>query len=1494
MSIKFRREYLVRIPLPLAQLYSRAYNAKDARAQHDNSFYLLEALIKLAASVLVASYRRDASRTGNRVQRLDNLTAQLALPSLGQWVGLLREISRHFGSLPDASSHPMGHLWQQLSQKRRDLKHLLNLYRQTKNGADGQAATDQTFTVMQVLEALVQYRNGVFGHGASRFDEFYENEMGPLLFPAINELLSDGLFEYLGSNGSRLVYITEIRKTSESGVELAMRELVGLQGERMAPASLTADEAKHLTPNCVAVLWPGHSVPLRLDPLLQYRENELSDELLFLNRDRNGRQVEYLSYTTGRTERDKAMSPLMAAFLSEVTGRDITEQSLEQLAEQSIAATPSFEGFLASDNSKQRLLGDYEILAEIGRGGMGVVYLARQMSLGRTVALKMLPADLAADEVALARFRREMRALSRCDHPNIVKVLASGTMPDGQMFYTMEYVQGCDVEQFWRELSSSPSGRTEQEMMSWSGALRTASAKNRRGLLTRFGNSKRGTPADSSQQPIEGDIPELPLQPIPELPEVENQVDAYQRHIANLIKDAARALQTVHAQNIIHRDVKPANLLLNADGSRIVLMDFGLAKGDAQSMTATRAGGFLGTLRYSAPEQLAAATLSVGPQADVRALGVTLWELLTRCRLFEEAEDEKQLAMWVHERDVPLVRTIDPSLDPDLEAITARATERRTADRIQSADQLADYLQMYLDGESLPIRPPSSAELMRRWIREHKGLVASVATAAAVILISVVTAFILINSARSDAVLARNDAIEEKEKAENLATANRLLADQERDAKEEAERNFGQAQRAVDDFLTRVSKDELGDIPGSQPLRKKLLEKSVNYYLDFLRTRTDDTSLQAKTADTYYRIANVASEVASKNEALDAFSEAIRRQTELVSNHPDDTGYAISLAETRWAMGNAYQDAKEWGLALGQFKKAAEIIGEKIEDDPDNIQLNLLLGRYLAAQGDPLSMQQKYVEGRAICSDARPYIELAYTKENDPDAVLAICTLESIEGQNWMSGPGLDRVKSVALLNTSINRLDVLAVAYPTKREIRFMQAKTLWRLGEAHRMMQDSEIGSDGPAGKSAQRKASHFSNAESAYRKSAEIGNTLWRTNPAVERYGRLVLDSKWGLARFYDQNNLHNQAISAYQDALRTIEPLVKDSREPDRYRRVICLICNSMAGLQNQLERTEQVAVTADKFVEAADSLHQSHPNELTYANYLIVALRIRGDAAEGLNKMNEAIEYHRRATQIFPPLLASLKDGQQKANFTYFYDQALDRVAKALAKSGDLASAIKYMETSLELAESQPELSNDFELALSARYNTLGEAYLEDGQLKKAKALFEKNLEFIEPRGIARPYHFFISKRWHRAWSGLGQVHMAQENYEEARKCFEKSIEIGEDAFAYEGLAELHEKELSGLKNDPALIQNYRKKKSVKKFTVPCRHVETGETQKYDVYIWTPKPDVTNPLEGQARTALEDYKLEIPEDVQESFIKLLALARENNVSFPELCVFGAPG
>jgi serine/threonine protein kinase len=420
------------------------------------------------------------------------------------------------------------------------------------------------------------------------------------------------------------------------------------------------------------------------------------------------------------------MEPALQRLLEQVAAEARRGESTGRSEADAVADDNSQPATPRANIASAPSIHDYQVLAELGRGGMGVVYLARQLSLGRLVALKTLTADLLDDEIALARFRREMRALGRCDHANIVKVYSCGALPDGQLYYAMEYVPGADLEHIWRELAGA-NGSSDRTGSGWTAAVRSASQKQLE--QTKFkaddGTVERANPSAAQAVSLLGAAPAetsaaatstLPDPPeLPPVPEEENIRD-YQKRVAGLIHDAALALQAVHDQNIVHRDVKPANLILTADGSRVVLMDFGLAKGQSTALTSTRSGGLLGTLRYSAPEQLAAANMTVGPPVDVRGLGVTMWELLARRRLFADADDERQLATWVLNRDAPLLRTVDPSLDADLEAITAKATDRNLETRIQSARELADYLEMYLAGKPVLIGTPKRTEkLLARW-----------------------------------------------------------------------------------------------------------------------------------------------------------------------------------------------------------------------------------------------------------------------------------------------------------------------------------------------------------------------------------------------------------------------------------------------------------------------------------------------------------------------------------------------------------------------------------------------------------------------------------------------------------------------------------------------------------------------------------------------------------------------------------------------------------
>lgn len=183
-----------------------------------------------------------------------------------------------------------------------------------------------------------------------------------------------------------------------------------------------------------------------------------------------------------------------------------------------------------------------------------------------------------------------------------------------------------------------------------------------------------------------------------------------------------------------------------------------------------------------------------------------MWELLTRERLFGEAEDERQLTSWVLTRDVPKLRTIDPMLDADLEAIVARATERSEENRLRSAREMADYLDLYLQGKPIPIRTPGLVEIAKRWVRENAAIAASTVAALFAVLITVVIAFVLITGSRNAAIRARNAAVASEAKA-------REAEQEERAAKEEASQSLKLANQAVFDMLTEVGGESLNDVP---------------------------------------------------------------------------------------------------------------------------------------------------------------------------------------------------------------------------------------------------------------------------------------------------------------------------------------------------------------------------------------------------------------------------------------------------------------------------------------------------------------------------------------------------------------------------------------------------------------------------------------------------------------------------------------------------------
>ena len=362
------------------------------------------------------------------------------------------------------------------------------------------------------------------------------------------------------------------------------------------------------------------------------------------------------------------------------------------------------EGSAPTTEPAHEQLGDYKLLREIGRGGMGVVHEAFQVKLGRRVALKVLPPQMTADPRFLDRFRLEAQAAARLQHRNVVPVIDWGEH-EGIFYYTMQYVDGCGLDEVLEGVRELSTGGPFAEG-SASSADTLAARMLSGGWRTEEGPSDT-TPRNT--RAIAG--------------------RAYHDSVASLLLQAAEGIAAAHANGVLHRDVKPSNLLLDESGT-LWVTDFGLCK-DTSEEGLTQPGDLLGTFRYMAPERFEGVS---DVQGDVYGLGITLYELLTR-RPAYEGDDRAAIAAQVTQAAPPSPRRIDPGIPRDLEWIVRKAIHRERIARYATADALAADLRAYLAQEPISARAPSLAYLLGSAIRRHKS-VALIGAAAVIALVA--------------------------------------------------------------------------------------------------------------------------------------------------------------------------------------------------------------------------------------------------------------------------------------------------------------------------------------------------------------------------------------------------------------------------------------------------------------------------------------------------------------------------------------------------------------------------------------------------------------------------------------------------------------------------------------------------------------------------------------------------------------------------------------
>jgi WD40 repeat protein/serine/threonine protein kinase/tetratricopeptide (TPR) repeat protein len=351
----------------------------------------------------------------------------------------------------------------------------------------------------------------------------------------------------------------------------------------------------------------------------------------------------------------------------------------------------------------------FEIVREVGRGGMGIVYEAIELALGRRVALKVLP-PLSADATTSARFRREARAAGRLHHTNIVPIFGVGEC-GGLLYYAMQFIDGEGLDGLIGRLRSGADAPSWLKMATESSMTRDDLAAS---PMAGAGPAPAAPPAEAARFSPSSGASRM----------------AHARVVARIGLQVAEALDHAHNGGFLHRDIKPSNILIDGTGTAWVA-DFGLAKGAEPDEALTQSGDIVGTLRYMPPERFAGRSDARG---DVYALGVTLYELLTLRPVFEDYDRTRLIEQVLETEPVP-PRQLDRRVPRDLETVISKAMAKDPAARYATAGKLADDLRRFLEGRPITARRVGASERLVRWAR-RRPVMASLCAAVTVLAVS--------------------------------------------------------------------------------------------------------------------------------------------------------------------------------------------------------------------------------------------------------------------------------------------------------------------------------------------------------------------------------------------------------------------------------------------------------------------------------------------------------------------------------------------------------------------------------------------------------------------------------------------------------------------------------------------------------------------------------------------------------------------------------------
>jgi serine/threonine protein kinase/Flp pilus assembly protein TadD len=717
-------------------------------------------------------------------------------------------------------------------------------------------------------------------------------------------------------------------------------------------------------------------------------------------------------------------------------------------------------------------LGDFHILREVGRGGMGVVYEAEQLSLRRRVALKVLPFASALDARQLQRFQNEAQAAAHIHHTNIVPVYAVGC-ERGVHYYVMEYIEGQTVAALIRDL--------RQQAGLESVAPGPPSADTAPTLAAELSTQR------SSRSP------------------------GFFRTVASLGLQAAEALEHAHELGVVHRDIKPANLLVDVRG-HLWITDFGLAhiQGDTKL---TMTGDLVGTLRYMSPEQALAWPGLVDHRTDIYSLGITLYELLTLEPAFR-GRDRQEVLRRIEREEPQSPRRRSPAIPVDLETIVLKALAKEPQARYATARELADDLRRFLEDRPIRARKPGLGQRTVRWARRHKPVVVSATAVLVLAVLALAVSTVVVALERREAIRQRDTARRAVDAMYTKVAEQWLEQEPEM---EEVQREFlREALRFYQEFARERGTDpavrlatgtayrRVGDIEhklGEQARAEEAYGQAIALFRRLAHDYPTQPEYQEALADSCHHLGLLLARRKRGQEAEEAYRQAVALWEKLLAGAPDSPRYQYGLAASLSELGSVFHQARGRRQdAEDCYRKALALLEPLVADTPKpprdaayQHQLGTILSHLADLPGSSGTLEQH----RQLLEEAVRHQRLA-------------CTLRPRHPtyRQYLGG-------QLSRLGRLLARLRQVAEAEDAYREARAIRAKLVDDFPQVPGYRTD--LANDCTDLADLLYKHGRQQDARDAYRQALALREGLVATSPAAPHHRR---DLAWQLATCLDQ--------------------------------------------------------------------------------------------------------------------------------------------------------------------------------------------------------------------------------------------------------------------------------------------------------------------------------------------------------------------------------------